>query len=111
MPTWELKRYRVMARSWINGAIAEPGEIVTIKVDTETWHHDANLVEVTDDVVVGHTEAQKKAADEASKAREENIAKSEAKQEADEAAATHSTPSAPAKTPAAPPAGPGPAHV
>jgi hypothetical protein len=77
MANWELKHYRVLTRSQVNGSIHEPGSIVTIKVDTDTWHPGSNLEEVKPEVAV-HTEAQKKAGDEAGKAREESMKKREA---------------------------------
>lgn len=46
MANWENRTYRVLQTSHINGAIAEVGEIVTIKVDRDTWRPGPNLQEV-----------------------------------------------------------------
>jgi hypothetical protein len=46
MANWENRTYRVLQTSHINGAIAEVGEIVTIKIDRDTWRPGPNLQEV-----------------------------------------------------------------
>lgn len=72
------KHYRVLARSHINGAIKNPGDVVTIEVDEDTFSHGPNLVELKEPLT--HTPAQKAAGDRAAAQRKENLARTTAKE-------------------------------
>ena len=76
MADMELKTYRVTKKSWVNNGIHDAGDIVTVRVDPETWHPGPNLVEITEPPA-GHTKEQKEAGDKAAEARKESIKKRE----------------------------------
>jgi hypothetical protein len=100
MANWENKTYRVLQTSHINGALAEVGEIVTIRVDTDTWRPGPNLQEV-EPSEHKHTAAQQAQGDEMAARTKEAMDKQaarEAKPEAEEKPPLEPEPLPPAET-------------
>ena len=96
------KHFRVLTRSHINNAVQEPGSIVSLDVDPDTWSKPAHLEEI-EGYEPKHTEAQQKEAD----AEAERTAERLARQEEREAETEDEAPvEPPGAVPGAPPADP-----